>query len=93
MAGFNVGFDYSFLRKTFERSGDKYGAGSWIFNCLYDVCTVGSMAIMNKGLRLSRYRLIDFCEHFKIKIDAHDAMSDIVATRNLNYELIKLIKS
>ena len=92
LAGFGIDFDYAFLRKLFERHNE-YGAGSWIFNCTYDVRTIAAMAIMNKNLRINKYRLGDFCQFFGIKLEAHDAMSDILATYELNRELIKYIKS
>jgi DNA polymerase III epsilon subunit-like protein len=38
---------------------------------------------MTKQLGLYGHKLVDVCRHFGISIDAHDALSDIRATRDL----------
>ena len=86
-AGFNVGFDIGFLRRTFERCGDNY-FGSWFFNAPLDVWTVVSMAILKLGLRLPNYKLVTICDYFNIPIlSEHNAIDDIRGTRDLFYFL------
>jgi DNA polymerase III epsilon subunit-like protein len=43
--------------------------------------------ITMSGVRLKNYRLETMCKHFGIELKAHDAMSDIEATKQL-YEII-----
>ena len=45
-----------------------------------------------KLIILESHKLVDVCKYFDIKIDAHDALSDIKATRELIYKLMKFLK-
>jgi len=91
LAGYNINaFDEPFLRQLFldnaATSRDrKYGGyfGSWFFWPKRDVQTYLSEHILEHGLRLENYQLSTVCEHFGIAIKAHDALSDIRATRQL----------
>ena len=38
------------------------------------------------------HKLVDVCKHFGIELDAHDALSDIKATRQLIYKLMEYLK-
>lgn len=79
--GHNVRFDIDFLREAstinkmpvweldFKRMIDTHGALLWL-----DACG---------KISLHDYKLVTACEHFGIELDAHDAMSDIRATRTL----------
>ena len=91
LAGYNVAkFDERFLRQMFidnaatredRQRGGYYG--SWFFWPVLDVQTYLANHIAEHGLRLENYKLETVCKHFGIPIDAHDALSDIRATRNL----------
>ena len=81
IAGYNVNFDIDHLRQMFLRSNDKY-FGSFFFWPSIDVQHYVALEIA-KGLRLPNYRLSTVCQHYGIKIDAHEALSDIEATRKL----------
>lgn len=83
-AGYNVAFDKGFLREAFYRCGDLYGIGSYCFNCSLDIWALVSLAILHDNLRLPNYKLTTLCDYYKIKLkDAHDAIADIAATREL----------
>jgi len=87
-AGYRVDFDIEFVRSAFERSGDKY-FGSWFFNCSLDVRSVVSFVILKKNLRLANWKLTTVCEAFGVKLaDAHDALADVRACRELYYRLL-----
>ncbi len=86
MCGYNVKFDSDMLRGLFTRNEDTF-FGSWFFWPTIDVQTYVAEAILHKNLRLPNYQLGTICKHYGIEIDAHDAMSDINATRNLYYLL------
>ena len=82
--GFKVDFDSDFLRETWFAVGDKYGPGSYIFNCSWDIRADVAKMICRCGLRLPNYKLSTICEHFGISLKgAHDALVDIKGTREL----------
>lgn len=85
LAGYNVGFDMDMMRSSFNKIGDIY-FGSWFFWPVIDVRSSVAKHIL-KGVRLPNYRLETVCNNFGITIDAHDALSDISATRALYYKL------
>jgi DNA polymerase III epsilon subunit-like protein len=88
LAGFNTKFDYDMLRSWFGKLGDKY-FGSWFFWSVIDVANELAKYAAYKGLRLRNMKLGTCCEHFGIPIRAHDALSDIKATRDLYLRLTR----
>lgn len=85
-AGYNVGFDDGFLRKLFIRNNDKY-YGSWFYNARIDVLSLVAMCHARKNFTVLDFKLATMCEYFSISLDAHKAMDDIRATRELYYRL------
>jgi DNA polymerase III subunit epsilon len=85
LAGYNVHFDDSFLRALFERCNDKY-YGSFIAWPKLDVATFVADRLAN-GAILPDYKLSTFCAKYEVNLVAHDALSDILATRDLYYKL------
>jgi len=90
IAGYNVDFDINFLRKYFDYYyGDKTNMkfisyfGSWFFWPSIDVKNEVAKQVMCGHLRLNNYKLSNICAHYRVKINAHDALSDIKATREL----------
>ena len=83
IAGYWVHFDADFLRQMFHKAGDKYGIGSWCFSPLLDVSTFVGIAVAMKGFRFPNYKLETVCDRLGIPLEAHDALSDIHATRTL----------
>ncbi len=81
-AGYNTRFDMDFLRHFFIKNGDNF-FGSW-FNykgidplpILHLLDGIGTFSLVN-------YKLETVCKHFDIPLNAHDALSDVYATRNL----------
>jgi len=94
VGGYNVPFDYEFFNDFGKRIGQsKYGWGSYLNHCKVDPLQfVGTLQI--KGLLpiLANRKLGTFCEHFGIEIKAHDALSDIKATRELYLKFLELMK-
>ena len=88
MAGYNVGFDANFIRNAFLNNNDNY-YGSYFFSCNLDVYSEIAKIISMSELRLPNYKLGTVCNAFGIEIDAHNAKSDIQATRELYYRLQK----
>ncbi len=89
LAGFNVKFDNDFIKEWFEDSGD-YDSEDFYSFFHYKVIDVFPLVITLKHLDFidtKNDKLKTVCEYFNIPIDAHNALSDIEATKNL-YELI-----
>lgn len=86
MAGYNVRFDYNMLYSMFTRLGDKY-FGSWFYWPVIDVCGFVALEIA-KGVRLPKYTLSDLARHWNVELQAHDALSDIRATREVYKKII-----
>ncbi|MBI9082712.1 MAG: 3'-5' exonuclease [Desulfobacterales bacterium] len=84
-SGYNVGFDMDMLYETWFAVSDQYGPGSWIFSAREDILTDVARLIALKGLRLDDYKLGTVCDAFGVKLglDAHNAVADIRATREL----------
>lgn len=85
IAGYNVGFDTDFLRQAFYRTKDKY-YGSWFFWPSIDVQCEVAKAILG-GLLCKNYQLETICKYYNIPIEAHSALEDIKATRDLYIKL------
>jgi DNA polymerase-3 subunit epsilon len=93
LAGYNISsIDEPFLRQFFTKNCDNY-FGSWFFWPKLDVQNQVAEHIAKKNLRLENYKLETVCNHFNIPIKAHDATSDIKATRTLYYLLSALNNS
>lgn len=81
-AGYNIKFDIDFLYNFFLRQDDKY-FGSWFnWRAVDPLAILYYMDYMGM-IKLENYKLGTACEHFGIEINAHDAESDIMATRKL----------
>lgn len=87
--GFHVYFDMSFLAMFFKKCNDRF-LGSFINWRRLDIAPFVHMLECRGLLKLKNYKLKTVCEHFSIELeDAHDAMSDIVATRELFHVINK----
>ena len=87
VAGYFIHFDYQFLREMFFKSGDRYGVGSWCFTCLLDVPSFISIGVAKYGMRFPNFKLETVCKKLDVPLKAHNALSDIKATRIL-YEAL-----
>ena len=85
MAGYFVRFDMDFLRALFKKLGNNY-FGSWFFSVSYDVQGLVAERVA-RGFRAPDYKLSTVCKEFGIEIEAHEALSDITATRSLDLAL------
>lgn len=81
-AGYNVRFDMEFLNNFFKKQNDVY-FGSWISWKMIDPIQILHFLDYCKKIALPNYKLSTVCDHFGIDINAHDALSDIQATRQL----------
>ena len=92
LAGYNImSFDNIFLRNYFDYMNWGKDFPKCFFSAPLDVFAFVAERI-TKGLRLKNYRLGTVCEHFGIKFDAHQAIEDVTATRELYLKLSGKIK-
>lgn len=82
-AGHNVAFDLEFLQAFWKKHGDPYGTGSYQNWRTLDSRVFANFLIASGKLNVSDVKLSTLCDHYKIQINAHDALSDILATRQL----------
>lgn len=85
-AGYSVKFDIDFLWQFCIKQEFKYFR-SYVDHITIDVYGLVKYLIGIGDLELNSLKLRDVCYAFGIEIDAHDAMSDIVATRQLGLKL------
>ena len=81
-AGYNVKFDVDFLKAFFEKCGHKY-FGSYFNYKFIDPLTVFYWHDWIGSIKLPNYKLETVAEKYGIELDAHDAVNDIKATREL----------
>lgn len=80
--GYNGRFDLDFLNQFFLKCGDKY-FGSWQNWRLVDPLAIIYFLVYLGKMKLPDYKLATLCQHYNIELQAHDALSDIRATREL----------
>lgn len=91
-AGHNVTFDLQFFDAFVRQHGNpevaKWGSVTWQNWRALDTRVLANFLLAEGRLNhqygpLADVKLSTLCEHFSIPIDAHDALSDIQATRTL----------
>ena len=90
-AGHNVTFDRNMLNQFFLKNGNKY-FGSYVDYHLIDTSSLLYLLRYAGKLELESYKLETASKHFKIPLQAHNAMSDIEATRELIQKLLRYLK-
>lgn len=90
ISGYFVKFDADFLREMFKKAGDRYGIGSWCFNVVMDVSSFVAEYVVKYGMRCKNFKLGTICERFGVELEAHKALSDIKATRELYKSLSEI---
>jgi DNA polymerase III subunit epsilon len=92
LRAYNARFDYDFLRRLFEKCGNKY-FGSWIWFPPIDIMNYAAEALCAKREQLVNFKLSTVAEFFSVKPDGdlHDALTDIRLAKAL-YERISLLR-
>lgn len=91
-AGYNVKFDIDFIQAWFHKCGDVYGFGTWQNWKAMDPLPVLQFMDTQGLISLPNYKLSTVCEHFGIEINAHDALSDITATKEVINKVRSLLR-
>lgn len=83
-AGYRVDFDMAFLKAFWDKNSDPY-FGSFFNGRAVDPLPWLFMLDWSGEISLPNYRLVTVCEHFGIKLgeEAHDALADVRAVREL----------
>lgn len=88
--GFNINFDLDFIAAWFKVHGSTHGFGTFINWKRLDPLEILYIMDYRGKISLPNYKLITVAEHFGIEYtDKHDALSDIVATRDIFKKLLK----
>jgi DNA polymerase-3 subunit epsilon len=85
-AGQNIQFDLHFLEENFKKNNDIY-FGSWFWRYCLDLYSLSTILRYKGILKTENLKLETLAKHFGVELKAHDAMSDIRATR----EIIRII--
>lgn len=89
IVGYNVDFDIQFLRQWFKDNDHKY-YGSYFKHYKIDVYKfIEALYAINKLGDLPNAQLATVCRCLSVSIDAHDAMSDTLATYDLFYKVVE----
>ena len=92
-AGHNVQFDLDFLQEFWKKYGDKFGTGSYQNWRMIDSRIMAHFLIAaGKIPEPENIKLATLCKDFNIPINAHDAMSDITATRLLIKKMMEYLR-
>lgn len=92
-AGHNVSFDLDFLQAFWKKHSDKYGTGSYQnWRSLDSRYFANFLMAAGKLHGIPDMKLATLCGHYGIEIDAHDALSDIRATRLLICKMLSLFQ-
>ena len=82
-AGYNVRFDLDFLKQFFIKNDDEYFGSFFNYKGIDPLPVLYFFDGTGRINPLKNYKLETVCEYFEIGIDAHDALSDIRATKML----------
>lgn len=90
---YNSPFDIKFIQAWFMDNGRGNDYGRYFTYKDLDVFALVKYLVYAGPLReLPNHKLSEVCKHFDIAFDAHDAVADIEATRDLHLELMNFIK-
>lgn len=89
IAGFNVGFDKDFIAALFKKVGRENDFLRLFTTDIRD--TLKKAKLLKSKLNTENLKLSTLCKHFDIEINAHDALSDIIATAKLDKVLSEML--
>ena len=92
IVGQNVQFDVKFFEALFKKNENNY-YGSYFSRYTADPYELFKFMKSHGIVNYANLRLGTICDKLKIPIDAHDALSDVTATRELYSRLGRYLKS
>ena len=82
MAGYNVGFDFDFMKSWWSKCEQSY-FGSYFEYKQFDVYPLVFLFDQKYNWQMPKHKLVNICEFLSIEIHAHDALADIEATKKV----------
>ena len=89
--GHNTQFDINFVQEFFKKCGDKF-FGSWFNYRQIDTLRMADFLVFGGRNFGESHKLGDLCKIGNVKLNAHDSMSDISASREIAYRFKALLK-
>lgn len=90
-AGHNVSFDLEFLQSFWKKHADAYGTGSYQNWRSLDSRIFANFLMATGKISCPDVKLGTLCQLLGIEIQAHDALSDIRATRELIKKMMGML--
>ena len=93
-AGYNAGFDNSFLRAFFVQNGDKY-FGSYFWSGTIDVMVLAYDLLKQDRPEMENFKLVTVAKYLGLEVEEknlHDATYDVTLTREI-YQFINSDKA
>ena len=93
VAGYNVDFDIKVIDSFFKRNRNYFlfsYFGSYPIDPFH---SIRMLQMVGKLPILENNRLETWCNHFEIKINAHNSLGDIIVTKKLITKFLQLMKS
>ena len=92
VAGYNVAFDLEVLENFFKRNRNYFLYSYFNAYPLDPFHSIRMLQMVGKLPILENNRLETWCNHFNIKINAHNSLGDVIATKRLITKFLKIIK-
>ena len=93
MYGYNVSFDSGFIRSWFYKNNDKY-YGSWFWTPPIDVMVIAGKALKDVRPSMKNFKLGTVAKTLDVRVseeELHDALYDVMITREVYFKSLKLI--
>lgn len=92
LCGYNSTFDANFLRAWFTKCGNTF-FGSYFWHPPIDIMAVAGWVLQNERHSMENFKLATVAAHLQLPIpeNMHDAMADIVLTKEIEDALIEKI--
>lgn len=91
LCGYNVGFDDNFMRAWFRKCGHEY-YNSYFHGYKIDVLAIAMFLRSIGRLSTENLKLATVAKHYNIPIEAHTALGDVKASRELHRLFKSMIK-
>ena len=83
MAGYNVGFDFDMMYAWWKKCDQEFFGSYFEYKTKFDILPLIMLFDQKYNWCLSNHKLETACTFLNIKFNAHDALADIKATRDL----------
>lgn len=90
LVGYNVTFDSAMLSEWCKKLNFKY-LGALIDYHKLDIASIVLFLKMHNKIQIDGFKLVKVAEYLNASLDAHNAQSDIRATREIAYKLLERI--